>query len=109
MTRRFAKSKPVTYALICPPGKLLTSARGSLSVDVVAMKEWAFTVPLMGAGVVALTVFSSVMMISFAVPGMTVMIGADRDCPQSSAAAASAISCEKPRIVKKEMIEEIRC
>ena len=104
MARRFAESRPVTYALICPPGKLLTSARGSLSVDVVAMKEWTFTVPLIGAGVVALTVFSSVMMISFAVPGMTVIMGADKARPHSSAAAASAMIRERPCIVEKKIM-----
>ena len=78
MTRRFAESRPVTYAFICPPGKLLTSASGSLSVEVAARKEWVFAVPLIGAGLVAFTVLSEVMIISFAVPGMTVRMGADR-------------------------------
>ena len=66
---------------------------------------FAFAVPLSGAGVVAFRVFSSVMIISFAVPGITVMIGADRAWPYKSAAVASAMILERPRIVMIEMIE----
>jgi len=59
-----------------------------------------FAVPLMGAGLVALTVLDSTMIMSSAVPGITVMIGAARDWPHKSAAETSAMIRDRPRIVE---------
>jgi hypothetical protein len=81
-----------------PPGKLFTSAKGSLAFEGVAARVFNLPVPASGGGAVALMVFSAVIMMSLTVPGDTgtnLLIGADMALPHSDTAAASAISREK--------------
>jgi hypothetical protein len=89
-----------------PPGKLFTSAKGSLAFEGVAVRVFSLPVPLSGGGAVALIVFSAVMIMSLTVPGDTgtnLLIGADKALPHSDAAVATAISREKMCMITQSL------
>jgi hypothetical protein len=87
-----------------PPGKLFTSAKGSLSFEGSATRVLKLSGPPTGGGAVALMVFSAVMMMSLTFPGDTgtnLLMGAEKALPHSDTAAASANSRGKTCMIMR--------